>query len=396
MSAPGGGTWSFILVAAGSGSRMRRPGAADVPKQFRALAGMPVWEWSARVAERLYEGGRIDELVVVLPLSSMEQFVAPDFICPVKFVAGGAARTDSVKAGLSAANGDFVLVHDAARPFLTEDMCLALMGATNHERGAVPLLASVDSLKLVEGDAIRALDRNAIYRTQTPQAFPRAALLDVVTSGGNGATDEATLWLAAKRELIRVEGSAMNFKITTDYDWQVASALTAVMRETRTGFGFDVHELVPERSLILGGLTIQSPLGLLGHSDADIVSHAISDALLGAAGEGDIGTLFPADDETYRGADSTALLGRVLRLIREKGWRVAWLDVTLAAQVPRLGGELAKISDNLRDIFTQNGVEAKLSLKVKSGERTGSVGRAECMTCYAVATLERFDIGVSS
>lgn len=371
---------------------MRRPGVGDVPKQFRALAGMPVWEWSARVAERLYKGGRIDELIVVLPLSFMGEFAAPALACPVQFVAGGATRTDSVVAGLSAASGDFVLVHDAARPFLSAEICLALMEATNHGRGAVPLLASVDSLKLVEGDAIGALDRNTIYRTQTPQAFPRAALLDVIASGGDGATDEATLWLAAKRELARVEGDAMNFKITTEYDWQVASALTAASRETRTGFGFDVHELVPERPLVLGGLIIASPLGLLGHSDADIVSHAISDALLGAAGEGDIGTLFPASDEAYRDADSTLLLGRVLRLIREKSWRVVWLDVTLVAQVPRLGGELAKISDHLCDIFTRNGVEAKLSLKVKSGERVGSVGRAACMTCYAVATLERFDM----
>ena len=398
MSVPkaGGSNWSFILVAAGSGSRMRRPGAADVPKQFRALASMPVWEWSARIAERLYIGGRIDELIVVLPSSFMERLVIPSFTCPVKLVAGGAARTDSVKAGLIAASGDFVLVHDAARPFLTEDTCLALIEATNRERGAVPLLASVDSLKFVEGDTITALDRSAIYRTQTPQVFPRAALLDVIPSGGDGATDEATLWLAAGRELGWVEGDAMNFKITTEYDWQVANALTAASRETRTGFGFDVHELAPERPLVLGGLTLSSPLGLLGHSDADIVCHAISDALLGAAGEGDIGTLFPADDESYRGADSTILLERVLRLIHEKRWRVVWLDVTLAAQVPRLGGELTKISDNLCDIFTRNGEDAKLSLKVKSGERVGSVGRAECMTCYAVATLERFDVGVSS
>ena len=390
MSDSHGGSWSFILVAGGSGSRMKRAGAeGNTPKQFRTLGDRPMWAWSARVAERLCKRGKVDELIVILPQSFMELSEEFHFDGCVKFVVGGVTRTDSVVAGLKAACGDFVLIHDAARPFLTEELCLAAMEATGKERGAVPLLASVDSLKSVDGDVVGVLDRESIYRTQTPQSFPRTMLLDAIASYEGSATDEATVWLAASRDLSHVDGEEGNFKITTDYDWQVACALSAT-REIRTGFGFDVHELVPGRPLVLGGIVLESPLGLLGHSDADIVTHAISDALLGAAGEGDIGTLFPASDERFCGIDSTILLERILSLIREKGWKIVWLDVTLVAQIPRLGHKMTKISDNLCGIFTRNGEEAKLSLKVKSGEWVGSIGRAECMTCYATATLERF------
>jgi 2-C-methyl-D-erythritol 4-phosphate cytidylyltransferase/2-C-methyl-D-erythritol 2,4-cyclodiphosphate synthase len=160
-------------------------------------------------------------------------------------------------------------------------------------------------------------------------------------------------------------------------------------RETRVGFGWDVHELVPHRRLVLGGVEFQSPLGLLGHSDADIVCHAVSDALLGAAGEGDIGTLFPASDEQYRNIGSTVLLSRVIGLLTKKNWRVVNVDVVLVAQIPRLGGEIRKITENLKSFFAVNSTCVGVNVKIKSGEYVGSVGRAECMTCYAVASAER-------
>lgn len=396
-------TWSFVLVAAGSGSRMGGGKDRALPKQFWILGGLPLWLWSARVAESLCLGGDIDELVVVFPQSFMD---CDDFKacarggknfglkCNVKFTAGGASRADSVKRGLAAASSDFVLVHDAARPFLTDRICLDLIEAADFEKGAVPLLASVDSLKSIQGTSISAMDRASVYRTQTPQAFARERLAEAMESYAGEATDEASAWLFSSLELGRVGGDEANFKITTDYDWRLANSLICGMRESRTGFGYDVHELVPERPLVLGGVPLSSPMGLLGHSDADVICHAISDALLGAAGLGDIGTLFPASDEKYKGADSSLLLEQVLELIHEDGWRIAWLDATLIAQIPRLGDKIAEILDNLKMLFTRNGQQAKLSLKVKSGEHVGSVGRAECMICNAVATIERFDSNI--
>lgn len=378
--------WSFILVAAGSGNRM-----GGTPKQFRQLGPLPVWKWSARIAESLYEAGSIDELVVVFPAGYTPSDEDRAFRCPISFTAGGMTRTESVVCGMRAASGAFVLVHDAARPFLDQETCEALMTVTDAESGAIPLLASVDSLKKLENGKISVLPRETAFKTQTPQAFPRKALLEILLAAPGAATDEASLWLASARELRCVPGSERNFKLTGDFDWAVARSLVDETRVVRTGFGYDVHELIPGRRLVLGGMEIDSPLGLLGHSDADIVCHAVSDAILGAAGEGDIGTRFPASSAEFKDADSTKLLACVLdRVVVEQKWHIAWLDVTLVAQIPRLAEHLPKISNNLQKLFTNYGIRAKLNLKVKSGEFVGDVGRAESMICYAVATVERF------
>lgn len=378
-------TWSFILVAAGSGSRM-----GGTPKQFRTLGDLPLWAWSAETAEELYSAGLLDELIVVFPVGYDERNEI-SFSCPVRYVAGGETRSDSVTNGLLAAASEYVMIHDAARPFLSRDICIALMESTEGTRGAVPLLPSVDSLKKLEYGSLSVVPRGNIFRTQTPQSFERERILEVLRSS-DSATDEGTLWLAAGFELVQVPGEERNFKITTEFDWLVARSLSEERRELRTGIGYDVHELVPGRRLVLGGVEIPFSLGLLGHSDADIICHAASDALLGAAGEGDIGTLFPASDDKYRDADSIALMREVLELLKSKGWRVNWLDIALTAQIPRLGGKVSDILENLDREFSSYGLDKRVSLKVKSGELTGSVGRAQSMVCYAVASIERCGI----
>lgn len=376
-------TWTFILVAAGSGSRM-----GGEPKQFRLLGSMPVWMWSARVANSLYLDGKIDELIVIFPPGSRLDVDVPLSV-PVRFVSGGASRSESVKNGLRAATSDYVMIHDAARPFIGLELCLNLMESTCEERGAIPLLDSVDSLKDVRDGRISAFPRDRIFRTQTPQAFHRNVLLSLMETEDGLATDEASVWLDASLELVSVPGEEKNFKITTDFDWLIARSIAAERRELRSGLGFDVHELVPERKLILGGVEIPSPLGLLGHSDADIICHAMSDALLGAAGEGDIGSLFPASDMKYKNADSLVLMEHVFQLLSDSGWYIIWIDVTLIAQVPRLGREMPKIAGHLGNRFKAYGLAGKMNMKVKSGEFMGSVGRANSMICYASATIER-------
>jgi 2-C-methyl-D-erythritol 4-phosphate cytidylyltransferase/2-C-methyl-D-erythritol 2,4-cyclodiphosphate synthase len=348
--------------------------------------------WSARVADQLFSRGSIGELVVVMPRDWDISSEGHDFRCRVIYARGSDTRSESVRNGLLASGADYVMIHDAARPFLPIEICEALIGAADEEHGAAPLLASSDSLKEVDDGDVRAISREKIYRTQTPQAFSRRAMLQILESGLKDATDEAALWLDASRALAYVPGSERNFKITTEFDWVVATSLVSRARSLRAGMGYDVHELVPGRRLVLGGVEIPSPLGLKGHSDADIICHALADAMLGASGEGDIGTLFPASDERYKDARSTELLRQVMALLVEKGWSLVWADITLAAQIPILGREMPVIADSLKMIIKAYCPFSGISVKVKSGEGVGSVGRAECMTCYAAATIERYDI----
>jgi 2-C-methyl-D-erythritol 4-phosphate cytidylyltransferase/2-C-methyl-D-erythritol 2,4-cyclodiphosphate synthase len=377
-------SWSFLLMAAGFGSRM-----GGAPKQFRTLGDKPMWLWGARAAERLHSRGLIDELVVVFP-DGYESEKTDSLRCPVTFTTGGEERTDSVLRGLEAASSEYVMIHDAARPFLDIGICEALMEKSSFDRGVVPLLPSIDSLKEIKGGTVKAIPRETVFRTQTPQAFGRQPLLQTLREAGGAASDEATIWLSASRELAWVPGDEKNFKITNDFDWFVAKSLVNDMHEVRTGFGYDIHELVTGRRLVLGGLEIPSPLGLLGHSDADVICHAISDALLGASGLGDIGGHFPASDMQYKDIDSTIILERVLEMLSGAGWSVNWIDVVLIAQVPRLGAIISEVMDNFGRRFTVYDLMSKMNIKVKSGEYIGSAGRAECMECHAVATIERF------
>jgi 2-C-methyl-D-erythritol 4-phosphate cytidylyltransferase/2-C-methyl-D-erythritol 2,4-cyclodiphosphate synthase len=348
-----------------------------------------MWLWGARAAERLHSQGLIDELVVVFP-DGYESEEVDNLRCPVTFACGGAERTDSVLKGLEAATSEYVMIHDAARPFLDIGICEALMEKTSAERGVVPLLPSIDSLKEVKDGSISPIPRETIFRTQTPQAFGRKSLLVTLKEAGGTATDEATIWLAASKELVWVPGDEKNFKITNDFDWFVAKSLVNDMHEIRTGFGYDIHELVTGRRLVLGGLEIPSPLGLLGHSDADVLCHAISDALLGASGLGDIGGHFPASDMRYKDIDSTIILEQVLEMLAANGWSVNWIDIVLIAQVPRLNSIMPQVLSNLGRRFTVYDLMSKINIKVKSGEYIGSAGRAECMECHVVATIERF------
>lgn len=379
--------WSFLIVAGGSGSRL-----GGEPKQFRRLGDTPVWKWSARVAESLWNDGRVSELVVVVP---PEYLKAVEDDCgtlkmPSRAVCGGAVRSGSVMNGLRLCSGSHVLVHDGARPFITAGLCLKLMEEAEKHGSAVPLLASSDSLKRVRDGRALCVDRKDFYRTQTPQCFEREPLINAIEAYGLGGSDEAAAWCAAGRELGFVEGEEANFKITTPFDWTVAKALAGSTTERRTGHGYDVHRLVAGRRLVLAGVEINdAEFGLLGHSDADIVTHTVMDAILGAAGEPDIGTLFPAQEAKWRDAVSTELLKTVIERIRAKGWRIDWVDVTLTAQAPKLGHLISAFTANLSQYLSEGGGKTNFNMKVKSGEECGSVGRGECMVCHGVATLSR-------
>ena len=378
--------WSFLIVAGGSGSRL-----GGAPKQFRSLGGMPVWRWSAAIAEGLWRAGKLAELVLVVPKEYRDETAGGHKLrIPTLVTAGGKTRSESVMNGLKLCSGSHVLVHDAARPFITTELCERLMEKAIEDGSAVPLLPSADSLKKRNGEGLTCVDRHDYLRTQTPQVFERKALMGAIEAFGLDGTDEAAAWMAAGRELGVVSGEESNFKITTQFDWNVASALAEPMVERRVGHGYDIHKLVEGRRLVLAGVEIEdSRLGLYGHSDADLVTHTVMDAILGAAGEPDIGTIFPASDEKWKDAVSTELLEAVLERVRSKGWRVDWVDVTLEAQTPKLGHLIGAFTENILRYLREESGERNFNIKVKSGEGCGSVGRSECMVCHGVASLSR-------
>lgn len=378
-------SWSFVCVAAGTGSRL-----GGTRKQFRSLGGLPLWAWSCRTAKVLWDMGAIGEVVLVLP-SDMEDhssircaFEELLGSMPLVTVPGGSDRHASVLAGVGAASGDMVMVHDAARPFLSEHLCMRLMEVAEETEAAIPVIRCNDSVRYVQDGVIKGtLDRSSLLLTQTPQAFDRERLMSALLRD-RGFKDEAEAWLDAGWDISWVEGDRKLFKVTEEWDWKVAVAMTGGLG-FRCGHGYDVHPLVPGRPLVLGGVTIEgAPMGLLGHSDGDVVCHAIADAILGAAGEPDIGTLFPASDEAYRGAYSLELLKQVYARVVELGFTVEWVDVTIMAQVPKLSSWISPIKSKISSAF---GGLNLINVKVKSGEHVGSVGRGDCVICHSVATL---------
>ncbi|MBQ7195781.1 MAG: 2-C-methyl-D-erythritol 2,4-cyclodiphosphate synthase [Synergistaceae bacterium] len=371
--------FSFIIVAGGRGSRL------GARKQFLKLGEKFLWQWSADEADKLKNSG-VEEIILVVPSDlDLENFSWSGGLS-FKVVHGGATRSESVLNGLNAAACDYVLIHDAARPFAKKNLFLALMNATDEFTGAIPVLPVADALKKIdeEGEKISIVNREGLFITQTPQSFHRKKLIEAVKQNLN-AKDEAESWHNAGYELAAVEGQRLNFKITWQEDMTMAKSLVEFQNQNpkiiRTGIGYDVHQLVPERKLILGGVEIQnSPLGLLGHSDADLLTHAIMDSILGAAGLEDIGNIFPASDEKFRNADSIELLKKVLRLVEEAGWRVEFVDAVVEAQVPRLNKYREEIKSTLEKFFACN-------IKFKSAENLNDAGRGLSMTCWACATV---------
>ena len=381
-------TWSFIIVAGGTGSRL-----GGTPKQFRLLDGLPVWKWSANIAEELWNAGRAEELVLVVPEDHLAEVKGQcDLKIPTRIVAGGATRAQSVMNGLKNSCGSHVLVHDAARPFITTGLCLQLIKNAAVYGSSIPLVGSTDSLKKIYAGKMTCVDRNEYLRTQTPQAFEKDQLTEAINSFGFDGTDEAAAWIASGKNIFLTEGLESNFKITTQFDWEVASSMTGGRKIQRIGHGFDIHRLVQGRKLILAGIEIENRgFGLLGHSDADIVLHTVMDAILGAAGLPDIGTLFPASDDKWKDADSRELLKAVISKVRSEGWNIDWVDITLQAQSPKLGQLIPSFISSVAYLISENERKINFNMKVKSGEGCGSVGRNECMICHGVATISKYD-----
>ena len=377
-------TVTALIVAAGSGSRM----GGDTPKQYRPIAGKAVL---AHAVDALASHPRIDAVRVVIGTGQEEMArEALDGRDVGDLIGGGAERSDSVRAGLDAIPDGIVLVHDAARPFCPHDVIDRLLDALDSGDGAVPVLATPDTLARGTGQLEEMVERKDMVRVQTPQAFHVEDLRYALTESGlRKATDESSLLVAAGLKVVTVEGDPMLDKLTSPADWERAEQLQTARLISRTGMGFDVHAFAGEGPVMLGGIEVPHDRGLAGHSDADVVLHAITDALLGAAGLGDIGQHFPPSDPQWKGASSDIFLSHAADLVRHMGGIIDFVDCTLICEAPKLSPYRDAMRSRIAEILGLS--LSRVSIKATTTERLGFTGRGEGIAAQAVATI-RMDL----
>ena len=373
-------TVTALIVAAGSGSRM----GSEVPKQYRALGGKSVL---AHAVDALAGHPRIDSVRVMIGEGQQDEAARALTGRDVgSLLIGGAERADSVRAGLDAVTSDVILIHDAARPFCPPDVIDRLLDALADHEGAVPVLAIADTVASGVGTLDQMVDRTRLLRVQTPQAFHREDLMYAIEeTRGRKYTDESSVLVAAGLKVATVEGSSMLDKLTTAEDWRRAETTLAASLITRTGMGFDVHAFAGEGPTMIGGIAIPHDRGLAGHSDADVVLHAITDALLGAAGQGDIGQHFPPSDPQWKGASSDRFLEHAASLVRKDGGLIDHVDCTVICEAPKVGPHRDAIRARVAEIL---GLPiSSVSIKATTTERLGFTGRGEGIAAQAVATV---------
>ena len=383
-------TISAVLVAAGSSTRM------GFDKLSFDLGGETVLHRSIRAFDQCPQIGEI-----VLVAGKNRAFVEQQAVgCtkPVQIVAGGATRAESAKNGVLAAHGELVAVHDAARPFVSPAVIAAVLEAAARCGAAAPAVPVKDTIKqAVPGDGktvpeaclVRSTpDRSTLYAVQTPQCFDRmqylAALQELDAEKARLVTDDCSLFELTGRPVQLTQGDYANLKITTRED--LPRPVQKEETRMRIGHGYDVHRLVEGRKLILGGVEIPFEKGLLGHSDADVLAHAVMDAVLGAAALGDIGQHFPDNDPAYAGADSLELARHVARILSEHGYRVENIDATILCQRPKLAPHIPAMRANLAAAFGLP-VDA-VSVKATTEEHLGFTGEGLGIAAHAVALIE--------
>ena len=364
-----------LIVAAGRGARAGRPG----PKQYEMLGGQAVL---ARTARAFRDHPDVDRVLFVIHPDDRDRF---ERVVGGEAVAGGASRQASVRAGLEALAPDppdLVLIHDGARPLVTPGEIERVVAALTEHEGAMPALAIADTLvRADDGRAGAVVPRDRLHRVQTPQGFRFDAILAAHRAAtDDAATDDAGL-LPGRVAL--VEGSASNIKLTYPGDFRMAERL--LPSETRTGLGLDVHAFGPGDHVTLCGVRIAHDGGLVGHSDADVGMHALTDALYGALGEGDIGRHFPPSDERWRGAPSRVFLTHAAGRLAARGGRLLNADVTLACEAPKVAPHADAMRSALADILA---CEAhRVSIKATTTERLGFTGRGEGIAAQALCTV---------
>ncbi|MEL6682445.1 MAG: bifunctional 2-C-methyl-D-erythritol 4-phosphate cytidylyltransferase/2-C-methyl-D-erythritol 2,4-cyclodiphosphate synthase [Pseudomonadota bacterium] len=373
-------TVSAIIVAAGRGTRA----GGDVPKQWQILKGKPV---ALHALEAFKSHSAINEIILVLHPDDMASGHA-DSLPEVKVVLGGATRKASVLAGLAAcrATTNRVLVHDAARPLLRAETIDYVLEALKTHDGAAPALAVTDTLWHGQNDLVTGLqDRDGLYSAQTPQGFHLAPLLSAHKASANDATDDVAVARAAGMDIAIVPGAEDNIKITTPGDFARAEKLMGHQMDIRCGNGYDVHRFGPGDHVWLCGVQIPHSRGLQGHSDADVGMHAITDAIYGALGMGDIGQHFPPSDPKWKGAASHIFLEHAVALAAEHGYAITHVDCTLVCEFPKIGPHQTTMKAALAKIMGHS--PDRISVKATTSERLGFTGREEGIASLATVTL---------
>jgi 2-C-methyl-D-erythritol 4-phosphate cytidylyltransferase/2-C-methyl-D-erythritol 2,4-cyclodiphosphate synthase len=376
-----------IIVAAGRGER------TGGLKQYRPLGGEPVLR---RVLRLFVAHPGIDAVQPVIHPADEADFRAAaagiDCLAPVP---GGVTRQVSVRAGLEAlsrANPSVVLVHDAARPLASPALIDRALAAARESGAAIPVLPVSDTIKRVDaaGRVMETVARETLRAVQTPQAFAFAPLLDAhrraATDGRNDFTDDAALMEWAGISVATFPGEAGNLKLTTVDDFTRAAAIDAfALGDVRTGTGFDVHAFEPGDHIMLGGVKIPHGKGLTGHSDSDVLLHALTDAILGALAEADIGHHFPPSDARWRGAPSDQFLAHAVALVKQRGGRVAHLDATVLCEAPKIAPHRDAIRASIARIA---GIKiGQVGVKATTTEGLGFLGRGEGIAAQASATI---------
>jgi len=376
---------AVLVVAAGKGERV----GGIVPKQYASLMGKPVLRWTLEALAR-----QTDVTAIQVAIGPEQEALYADAVAGLNLrapIVGGATRQESVRLGLEAladAVPDIVLIHDAARPLVSDRLIAAVIASLEAGAdAAVPLLPVADTLKKHDGSAWNTVSRDGLHRAQTPQGFRFAKILRAHRHfAQRNVTDDMALAELAGLHIREVAGEEENLKITTPEDFARAEAqLRAKLGESRSGMGYDVHKFVTGDHVWLCGIKVAHDHALEGHSDADVGLHALTDAILGAIGEGDIGVHFPPSDERWRSAPSWKFLDHAASLVRRKGGAIVHCDVTLICERPKVGPHREAMRARIADILSLD--IARVSVKATTTEGLGFAGRQEGLAAQAVATV---------
>lgn len=373
-----------LVVAAGRGERF----GGTLPKQYADLAGQPVLR---RAVEAFVRHPRVAAVRVVIAAEDAALYTEATAGLPLMApVFGASSRQETVRRGLESLVDDdpeLVLIHDAARPLVSATVIDRVVDALARHPAALPALPVVDTLKRVaDGLVVGEADRTGLARAQTPQGFRFPEILAAHRAAAAiGHTDDTMIAAAAGLTVAWVEGEERNMKLTLPADVAVAERFLSPAVRWRTGLGFDVHAFAPDRPLFLCGIRVPHELGLAGHSDADVALHAVTDAIMGTIGAGDIGSHFPPSDSQWRDADSALFLRHAVGLLAERGGRLENVDLVIICEHPKIGPHRAAMTARLAEILGT--AVDQVSVKATTSERLGFTGRGEGIAAQAVVSV---------
>lgn len=370
-----------IIVAAGQGIRA----GGEIPKQFQSLCGKPVIEWSV---DAFLKSPSIHETILVLSSDTIEALREQYADTPVKVILGGATRTESVKAGLAAIKATtdpIVLLHDAARPGIDEACITQLIKALSDADAAAPALIVSDALKRQTHSGLSSVDRSDLYRVQTPQAFRLSTIIAAHAVNTSDLVDDLAAFESTGTKITLIPGNERYNKITYQKDFLTMSALLGTAKSPRIGKGFDVHAIGPGTHVTMCGVQIPHDGALIGHSDADVAWHALTDAILGALALGDIGDHFPPSDDKWKGTDSAVFLKAAVEMAHARGFAIGNCDLTIICEAPKVKPHREAMRQRTADM---TGIALdSISVKATTTETLGFTGRGEGIAAEAIVML---------